>query len=435
MKSALFRIRLRMRSPGGVTAPEASADPGQALRLRRDTSGRVHLPGSTVAGSLRAHCEHYEALAPTETRPGLFGQPPSGEKPEQRRASPVGVLGTLLRSAEQPVTSAPRTSIDRQRGAASNKTLHRAEQLPAGTEFDIVLRWDRPDERFDEFLRALRTWRPGLGRGTSHGAGLSEVVGLGHRVYDLATSRDLLDWLRTATPEDYPEAAPCEPHAPRNRLLDVELAIVDGIHIGIGGTDEEPDANPESTEGVEDVPKVSRVLRRDGQFLIPGTSLKGVLRSRVEYICRVVGAPACPEQSCGSCYPCEIFGYGGRSGHSRRSRVAVHDATITAPTLEERRHVAIDRFTGGAAPELLYTDEVLTGGRFRLHVEALEPLDELEQLHTLLLNTALADLHDGLVGIGARTTAGCGTVHVTDPDWQRPREMATLADRLRKESA
>lgn len=419
MKSSLIRIRLRMQTAGGVTAPESLGAPQETLVLRRDTNGRIHLPGTTVAGSLRAHCDHYESLQPSEGHPELFGPRP-GKDNKQRTASPIQVLGTLYRHQGDPEL-AKRTAINRERASADNNTLHHVEMLPAGTEFDVVLRWNNPDERLAAFLEALGAWRPHLGRGASHGAGLCTVIGRGDRLYDLTTAEDLLAWLRLSSPEDYPAPESITRSTTPTPVLDLELEIVDGLHIGAGPTEEH--------EGT--TPKINRVLRRGDDFLVPGTTLKGVLRSRAEYICRVVDAPACPDQSCGCCRPCRLFGFSGRRRHARRAKIAVHDTTITEPALECRQHVAIDRFTGGARDQLLYTDEVITSGRFRLRIEELEPLDDTDQL---LLNAALTDLHDGLIGIGARTTAGLGTVRITSPCWERP-ELTALADLLHKEAA
>lgn len=419
MRSALIRLRLRMWTAGGVTAPEALDAPEETLPLRRDTTGQIHLPGTTVVGSLRAHCEQYPSFQSTGDLPELFGPRP-GASNGQRTAPPVQVLGTLYRHRGDPEL-VKRTAIDRVRGSAANNMLHQVEMLPAGTEFDVVLRWDDPDERFDAFLQALREWRPRLGRGASRGAGLCTVVGCGTRVYDLSAVEGLLAWLRISAPEDYPEPEPVEVDTAVAPVLDLELEIVDGLHIGAGGPAEEGRTKPNT----------NRVLRRGEDFLVPGTTLRGVLRSRVEYVCRVVSAPSFPDQSCGSCRPCRLFGFSGSSGRARRAKIAVHDSTITDPVLELRQHVAVDRFTGGARDQLLYTDEVITSGRFRVRVEELEPIDDTERL---LLDAALTDLHDGLVGIGARTTAGLGTVRITSPHWQHP-DLTALADLLHEEAA
>lgn len=414
MISTLITVRLRMDTPGGVTAPETLSDVDNVLPLRRDTAGRPHLPGTTVAGSLRAHCATYEELRPEET---LFGMADETE----RIPSSIQVLGTrYLGDADGIVRH--RTAIDRERGAPANTMLHGVTVLPAGTEFDIVLRWDNPDRREEPFLRALQQWRPRLGRGASHDAGRCTVVGLGHRSYDLTTVEDLHAWLHLQFPDDYPAPEPlAEPQRPPEPDYDIAFEIVGGLHISAG----EPSAHESSEE-----PLVNRALRSDGRFVVPGSTLKGILRSRAEYVCRVVGAEVCTNHQCGECHPCRLFGYGGESRNARRAKIAVADSVIANATSELRTHVAIDRFTGGARDQLLYTDEVVTAGQFRLRIYALEPLDDLDRL---LIDVALTDLHDGLVGIGGRTTAGLGTVRITS-EWTRP-DLTTLADRLNGETA
>ena len=129
---------------------------------------------------------------------------------------------------------------------------------------------------------------------------------------------------------------------------DITFEIVGGLHISAG----EPSAHESSEE-----PLVNRALRSDGRFVVPGSTLKGILRSRAEYVCRVVGAGVCTNHQCGECHPCRLFGYGGESRNARRAKIAVADSVIANATSELRTHVAIDRFTGGARDQLLYTDE------------------------------------------------------------------------------
>jgi CRISPR/Cas system CSM-associated protein Csm3 (group 7 of RAMP superfamily) len=85
--------------------------------------------------------------------------------------------------------------------------------------------------------------------------------------------------------------------------------------------------------------------------------------------------------------------------------------------------VALDRVTGGARPGLLYTQQVVVAGHFRLRVEPLRPLRDAE---LALLRASIADLHDGLVGIGGATTRGLGTVRVDDETWVPP-DLPALA--------
>lgn len=425
MKTTLVTARLKMTTPGGVAGPErvraatTSADdladgppPRNDLPLRRDPDGDIHLPGTSVAGSLRAHCTGHGF--PAE----LFGLV---DPNQEAIASAIQVLGVRLHADSDEPSLTSRVAIDRHRGAARVNALFRAEQLPAGITFDVYLRWDDPGRDFDWFLDLVRTWHPRLGRGVTTGAGACQVTALGWHAYDLATPAGLANWLDITGPADHPQPdTPVEPPSPAAPVLDVEFTIVDGVHVGSGQLTEEP-----GREG-----KVARILRDPaGQPRIPGSSLKGVLRSRAEYICRVLGLASCSEAFCGACLPCTIFGWSPRAGDDRmgaRAAVVVHDATIKDPAVEYRPHVALDRVTAGQRNHLLYTAEVVVAGQFRLHVE---PLRTPTAAESALLNAVVADLHAGLAGIGSATTRGLGTVRATGGSWNPP-ELSTLADTL-----
>lgn len=418
MRSTLVTIRLRLRSPGGVAGPERRqvettphSEPSNHLPLRRDPDGAVALPGSTVAGSLRAHCVDWPGLPD-----GLFGGEPGAE---EKVASPVQVLGVRLHGALPGVESAVRVAIDRHRGAARVHALFTVEQLPAGTEFDIHLRWDGAGAALDSFLDAVRVWRPRIGRDVTTGSGACAVAGLAWETYDLADADSLLAWLAVEGPGTYPQPAEVHPvPASPDAVIDVQLDIVDGLHLGTGVPGQLPDHEGE----------VSLVVQRGDVPYVPGSSLKGVLRSRVEYICRVLGQLACDDACCGTCPACLLFGWSPRSGADpklggARAAVAIPDVAIDAADVEVRSHVALDRVTGGARPGLLYAQRVVVAGSFRLRVEPLRPLTDVE---LALLRASVADLHNGLVGIGAATTRGLGTVRVKDDTWVPP-DLSALA--------
>ncbi len=185
--------------------------------------------------------------------------------------------------------------------------------------------------------------------------------------------------------------------------------------------------------------------RRNGewQVYLPGSSLKGVLRSHAERLARSVKMPsACdpftdakvatqePERAeilyCGerfslrekgppketlsnpqlyadSCPICRLFGstyYG--------SRLATADAYAvgSAPRPEGRDGVGIDRFTGGSSGGAKFDLEVITSGTFAttLHFRNFE----LWQLG--LVGFVLQDLKDGLLRLGMGKSRGLGKV-------------------------
>ena len=432
MRTTLITVRLTLRTPGGVTAPEATTFTEQrstqgetrvrnVLPLRTDPTGALNIPGTTIAGSLRHHCARQPSLN------GLFGSEPGAD---QLTASTIQVLGCVLRSQPAPLQRT-RTAIDRHRGAPANRTLHTIEQLPAGTQFDVVIRWNDPDpDQLDALTATLHDWAPRIGRGSSVGAGACTVTHLGRADYDLATIDGLMAWLALSDAPNraYPEPDPLPDRTPPAPLRRLTFAVVDGIHIGTG-----------SPRSESERPEVAAIVRSGPNVIIPGTSIKGVLRARAEYISRTCGIHACggtQPATCPTerpCPPCRIFGRSADTdgNGSRRAAVAIPDAVVTDPIVEVRQHVAIDRFTGGARDKLLYTDEVLVRGRFTLTLDDLAgPLTPAE---SALIDATLQDLDEGLVGIGARTTAGYGTVRITDPTWSAP-DLGRLAELLRTET-
>lgn len=422
MRSTLISARLRFDTAGGVAGTEVRAgENGYVLPLRRDPSGKVSLPGTTIAGNLRAHCAAVDPELGT-----LFGDTPEQlqdkhekaareETAEQASPSAIQVLGTVLRKGGKVVTHTRNTN-DRRRGAARTHHFHRVELLEQGTEFDVVLRWNNAGSSLRErFLAALAQWHPTLGRGVTRGAGRCSLTGWGTADYDLDRVDGLLAWLRDTGLDSYPEPSemPADPVQPQY-VLDAELSIVDAVHCGT--------EQPEPGEGQRNNQLMT--LQRGEDFVVPGSTLKGILRSRTEYICRVLGLAACEDQQCGSCRPCLLFGFTADEA-AQRGRIVVEDATIRTAKSEFRPHVAIDRFSGGARDQALYEYQVVTDGTFPLRVRWLTPryqhssgtngsvnaLSEAEQ-DARLLHAVLEDMNDGYVGIGARTTAGYGSVRI-----------------------
>lgn len=172
------------------------------------------------------------------------------------------------------------------------------------------------------------------------------------------------------------------------------------------------------------------------EVYLPGSSLKGTLRSHAERIARTLNeVAACnpfadidsSDAFCGLCFDarkkakeelknprvysdscpiCRLFGSTWYAG-----RLATEDAYAigSAPRREQRDGVGIDRFTGGAAHGVKFDLEVVTEASFatRLHLRNFE----LWQLG--LLGFVLTDLADGLIRIGAAKSRGLGRVRGT----------------------
>jgi CRISPR-associated protein Csm3 len=166
---------------------------------------------------------------------------------------------------------------------------------------------------------------------------------------------------------------------------------------------------------------------------LPGSSLKGTLRSYCERVVRTVGLPCCNpfethkhslECFCGkkleneengakrhseSCAICRLFG-----NTVLGARMLVSDAYPTRETVEEanqteqRDGISIDRLSGAVANGP-FSLEVVTRGQF----QATLSLENFELWQLGLVTIALRDLGSGLCPIGYGKSRGLGRMAVT----------------------
>lgn len=419
MRISCIRIALMLRSSGGVTRPALLRSDTPDAVIERGFDGRPRIPGTSLAGALRARFRevHGESEALR-----VFGTV-TGSIPH---ASAIWVYDAM--AAEATVAASTRTAVARHRGAAASHALTTIEQIEAGAVLEAFVRWDdATDDDLTRFWEALSAWTPTVGRGTSSGAGTCEIgeVRFGH--VDLATDEGLLTWLTSSGPELLRQVAmePAPVDAPRSTPLRVTCTIASPLTVSTG----------RPAEG-----NLIAVRREGGNPVIPGTSIKGVVRSRMEYILRSVGVPVCGAKegkpSCGECLTCKIFGYGGASESERdtvgaRGRVRAITAVIVPlpgesdVVVRPRPRVSIDRFTGGAATRTVKEARIALSGQREGRLFAVEAVERgafdmawdvsgLDTRQTLDFNALLRlvcdDFADGLVGLGLGVTAGYGWI-------------------------
>lgn len=209
------------------------------------------------------------------------------------------------------------------------------------------------------------------------------------------------------------------------------LRMTSALHVGGGvGTTSMTDA------GV--------VRHADGRPYIPGSSLKGALRSHLERICQVETlteagatscllylpedkgpswnptAPDCPtpgwidagkdatkasEKDFGSlCATCTLFGSPILAGKIRVPDLEVDENTYNGQ-VEIRDGVGIDRDRGRAVDQVKFDYEVIpsdTVFEFELSV------DSPDRVELGLVAIAIRELQDGNVSVGGKTTRGLG---------------------------
>jgi CRISPR/Cas system CSM-associated protein Csm3 (group 7 of RAMP superfamily) len=202
-------------------------------------------------------------------------------------------------------------------------------------------------------------------------------------------------------------------------LFDYRLTCRTGLHIGVGKS---------SALAGSDLP----VLRdADGRPMVPGSSLRGVLRSGVEALSKSLGLDSrCPSVSVANGdprLPERLFGRVGQSkddSFSFGSRLQISDARCDGDALTELRDgVSIRRDTRTVAGSAKFDLEVVAAGaKFRGTIRLKNGID----YEAGLVAQALWMLDQGLLLLGGNSARGLGWMEVQVSE---PRRL-TAADLL-----
>lgn len=396
------------------------------LRLREAGYGQVEKDDSLcVALFGRAQRkEEDRAVRPSEIhdRVALFGR---AQEEEEGTHSVLMTHDALGETPSRPETELrDGVAIDPATRTAEEKKKFDVELLAAGTRFKLRFELLLPESEDESSrrLKALAIALQGLERGEI-GLGARKRRGFGQcRIvdgwtvirYDVRGRRsDLVAWLKGERPHPKQDTqiAPLfgltEQDVEldkRNRLTMRATFALDGsllIRSGSGDLNA-PDA-------------VHLHSRRNGKHvpILSGTSLAGALRARALRIANTFA----PEK--GWSYVEKLFGMRLKPGEKKRnltaSRLIVHEAEIrrpVEPALVQSR-VKIDRFTGGAYPTALFSEQPIFAKddtEITIKLELLSPEDHQVGLVLLLLK----DLWTGDLPLGGESSVGRGRLRGKD---------------------
>lgn len=152
-------------------------------------------------------------------------------------------------------------------------------------------------------------------------------------------------------------------------------------------------------------------VKTDGKYIIPGSSVKGPLRSHGEKILRTMNlAGICDpvSDSCFiqkkdlPCFACRLFGFSGQ-----KSKILFSDlAPLEEPKVKYFDHNQIDRFTGGTIENALFDEKLIFDATFQGEILIENP----EIVELKLLIHIFKDLYLEDIRIGYGKTKGYGKV-------------------------
>ena len=400
-------------------------------------------------------------------------------------------------SGESPLPRRHGVGIDRTTGAASDGALYEHEFLPRGSRFDIRITAEgRDDETMGreeskgipspassasvkkllEFIvDVLTSDTVSLGGRTGSGQGKIRVIEPTLRRISGTTDAgtltgpaDILDALigqdeeGTPIPLELGGWALAEP-----ACITIHWWSPTGVFVAEDRKLTQQRQAKARAEGNPDAPEITEPLRdpsaawEEAQLLIPGTSIRGTLRSRAARIARTVLAAR------GDLEPLASHDIHEQIAHEPnlvrymfgctdyRGAVTVHDCrSVERGTRVEVTHNAIDRWTGGVVDGGLFTEAVYLGTEWEPITIDIDLRRLLKNIETekrseatgnpananeaengsgngkqskatdadyahaafVLLGLALAELSAGTLPLGSRSTRGLGQVVVSSID-------------------
>jgi CRISPR/Cas system CSM-associated protein Csm3 (group 7 of RAMP superfamily) len=377
------------------------------LRDARDGQTPL-LTGTSIAGALRNYLHEYlegyrQLVAAREQASQLFGE-------VEGKASVQSWLLVDDAWGNGPgIELRDGVALDAKTRTAKEGEKFDMELLQAGTRFDLsfelLLTASNQDlpRLLALALRGLEGGEISLGSRKRRGLGQCRVTQWRVRRYDLTTPRGLVAWLdEDATGEERGEKI-----AP---LLQVDLAdledqrqvfTLDGvfeltssllIRSGSGAADDPDMVHLHSYRDGDEVP------------ILSGASLAGAVRARTLRIANTLHG-----RETGAKLANDIFGKRIEDSQDQPtgSRLVTRETEVKGTTDLVHGRVKIDRFTGGAYPQALFSQQPVFGGNgSQVHIQL--ELRQPEDYEIGLLLLVLKDLWTGDLSLGGESSVGRG---------------------------
>lgn len=477
---AVFDVNALLTAAVPIHVGNADKEMAQDAPVAVNGKGEPYIPGTSIAGPLRAWWQ--EAFDSDVIWGRIEDKNNRGPGGYASIISVEDAPAQLMKDG--PLELRDGVGIDRYSGAAATNIKYDRQILPAGTTFGLKLRLEVPSKIIDTkwsipdadtlerqmiaLLVALETGEIRFGAAKTRGLGRMVASKIAYKRYDFGTRAGILHRLSGKTAADAWDDLK-KKAAPVDRKERVTLLLRWSANT--------PVLNKAAQEGltIDALPLTTTRPGRNGSERVPvitGSSIKGVLRSHAERICRTLDLMAETEVNKG---PMEsrshldqisvplveaLFGGPGKAIVKKQaSRVGlgalgVEDCLIGQPISTEQwqsildakspnaddavrtaqdvvdatawkgarisQHVAIDRWTGGAADGLLFNrlePETAQGEHFRLSLDLKRIGSDDPRVTTgaaaVLLLFVLRDFVNGKIPVGFGTNRGLGSVVVT----------------------
>jgi len=369
-----------------------------------DVTGRFYIPGSSIAGAFRNYYETHICGNSGSDKNVLFGSTDIGmNRLVCYDAFPADT------SIKRMVASRPGLKIDRRRlteyhfSVMGNEagSKFRRYFINDGIRFSFEFDLNNYDKDYDfgtvqkDFERLLAAFAAGdilLGSNKTVGFGRFKIISVHKDSYNLREYRDVLRYLlKKEEYEDITEAVI------NNNSLSKK------VRFKITGKTVTPLLIKDEAVRLSGEPDGVNIKTGEGKYVIPGSSLKGVIRTRAE---KIVNTFPRLESSIIT----DIFGVeADKDTEGRISRFVCYDTVINNSKTGLYNKIKIDYFTGGVKNAALGTEETVMGD---LEIECVFNTYGLKQYDKEigLLLLVFRDLCTGNMNVGGGYAVGRGYI-------------------------
>lgn len=360
--------------------------------LLDDDTREIYLPGTTVAGALRSYLESVGFDGVQK----LFG---SSSGDSTGRLSKIFVYDSFSKLSSIEVR--PGVHIDGFSGAAIKGGKFDRTFVGEGHKFELEMEAfaDTSDEMktYDMAIRnciyAINKGIITFGSYENGGAGFFKVNSVKASEFDFNIKKDLFDYLKCSRPYEEIDLDKVMDDFPKTGIVEYELKGITETPLLIKGT-AALDENRADSEQIQN---------SIGEYIIPGTSIKGIVRARGESILKYFNK---------SSYINEIFG--GVEGKDKKypSRFTAYDAVIKESKETLYSRIKNDRFTGGVMNGQKMEEKVVSGSvviKGKLKTARL-PKEVSKEEAIALIALVFRDIAIGDLPIGSGNNVGRGRI-------------------------
>ena len=415
---------MRLLTPLLIGQGASFDEGGVDIKVLKDKTGNPYIPGTSLAGIFREKLAGYDKKAVDY----LFGSDHGNENRSEGFQSSVNILDVPLKNVEITVRDGIR--IDAVTGVVAEHAKYDFETVERGAagklKIEMVLRgfhFNKEDGRIrEDIARSVAVLTEILRNGFE--AGAKTTVGLGKigcenvkvYCYDFHKMEAVKAWLTGAkmAPERnaflYQLPAVDYSVEKESLIVDAYLSIRSSLLV-----------RNYVFQGQDKDDKIGAIpMESKGEYMIPGTSVKGVLRSHAAYILRRLGIPEVESDAMLN----DLMGYMQKEGVSAtdkedktKSRFTVKEVYFSknSPGIKPfaQRRNRIDRFTGGTVDTALFATKPLwkngDGAPVHIHFEIAQ-CNKAANWEAGLALFLLKDLCIGNIAIGGEKSVGRGTM-------------------------